>query len=415
MGDILKRISGERLRARLEELGSIGATEKGLMRFSYTPEHTRALNLLRKYMEGAGLQVRVDAAGNLFGRLEGKNPALPVVLTGSHVDAVPHGGIFDGALGIMTAIECMQSFAEAGWRPQRSIEVVAFAEEEPTLFGVGCVGSRFIVDPEYPAKADAWIDGQGRSLSQMLAEWDTERDTSWEVKGPVGGIHSFIEVHIEQGPQLDDMGLPLGIVTGIVGISRMVVDVIGDANHAGTTPMEKRRDALVAAAEIIQWVNRTALASDGNMVATVGKLNIEPGATNVIPGKVQVYAEMRSLQGEMITKFNTDLVAEAQRISRNTGVNVQVGEPKTDWPVYMDEKLVSILQECAAELGIKHVLMPSWAGHDAKIIAKVAPIGMVFIPSIDGISHSPREGINFADATLAAKVLARALTQVASS
>jgi acetylornithine deacetylase/succinyl-diaminopimelate desuccinylase-like protein len=336
---------------RLEQLYAIGAGP-GANRIGYSPEEDEAHELARGWLEEAGLEVEVDAAGNLFGRGPASDAGTREIWTGSHLDSVPHGGKFDGALGVVAAIEAVE---RAG-----SGTVVVFRDEER-----GCAGSRALVEREGPFP------------------------------------RAYLEVHIEQGPRLADAGAPLGIVTGIVGVSRGTLVVEGQAGHAGTTPMEKRDDALVKAAELMLRIRQIARSIEG-AVATVGQVMVEPGAVNVIPSRVVLAVDARAPDGD-----------RCQRLVEALGL-----EPTyRTAPAQMDPELREVLRAELEERGLPVHELASGAGHDAAVLAAAGvPSGMLFVRSLNGgVSHSPAEVSSEGDVVLATDVLAGALTHLAAS
>jgi N-carbamoyl-L-amino-acid hydrolase len=346
-------VDGQRLLANLESLSRIGRTQQGGNgRVAFSAADLEGRQYVMGLMQAAGLAVSIDAAGNILGRREGSDPDLPPLMLGSHIDSVPEGGHYDGPLGSLGAIEIVQSLADRRVSTRHPIVVVIFQNEEG-----GKTGSRV-------------MSGVFKAEEQIAA---------------------FLELHVEQGAVLEKAETTIGVVTGIVGIRRWTVTVEGVANHAGTTPMDARRDALLAAARFIQAVNQVVTAMEGDQVATVGMIQASPGAPNVIPGRVTMSLELRDLEMEKIERLYRTVHVSAQRIARESGTTIELDEFYLSAGAPTDEQVMRLIEESATELGLSSRRVPSGAGHDAQSIAPIAPTGMIFIPSIDGISHSPDE------------------------
>lgn len=427
----------ERVRSRITELGSVGREPRGgVTRLSYSSAYRQGIELVRSWMAEAGLRTRLDGVGNLIGRLDGAGgvgempagearngarrdadqvePSLPVVMTGSHMDTVPCGGVLDGALGIVAAIECVQAWREEGWRPCLPVEVVAFVEEEGTRFGIGCMGSRAMMGDPAVADAEALRDATGRTLAAHLREWGLDPGSTGDARRDPKGIRCFLELHIEQGEELELTGSPVALVTRIVGIDRYRVRVRGRASHAGATRMDRRSDALVAAARVIDWVYERALAQQDVCVATVGRVNVSPGATNVVPGEADFVVEVRSPEARVLEDFRADLQARLQEVAGGCRVRCQVEWEHRTAPVSLDGRVLKVLREVAEELAVGYCEMPSWAGHDAKVFAPLVPTGMIFVPCRGGISHAPEEDTYWDRAALGVELLCRTLRRLAS-
>jgi hydantoinase/carbamoylase family amidase len=398
----------ERIMRRLDELAQFNATPgKGITRASFTPEDRQARDWFIREADSIGLRTRVDGAGNIFARLErGAGPAL---LCGSHLDSVPHGGRLDGALGVVGALEVAQILAEAREELSCPFEVVVWADEEGARFSTGLFGSRAVTGQVPHEELTTAKDQGGVLLGDALREFGLGNLEN--VRFTPGLYRGYFEVHIEQGARLIDEGYQVGIVEGIVGISRLVVTITGQANHAGTTPMDKRHDALQAAARIV-----LATKELGNRhmpgVATVGMLKPYPGAVNVIPGKVDLTIEIRHIHTETIET----MVAEARQfvlqLCSEEGLQVDIQRIKSSQPCLTDPTMKSLLTEEAVRWGYRYLLLPSGAGHDAQNLAGIMPIGMLFVPSIGGISHSPLEDSRAEDIEATMKVLLGAVKQV---
>jgi len=381
------RINAQRLEQHIRELSQFGKNEKGgLDRVAYSESDIRGRKYLMSLMKKAGLEVRVDEAGNIIGRREGHDPELPPIMFGSHADTVPNGGMYDGALGVLGAIECAQVLAENNITTHHPLEVVVFTDEEG-----GLVGSRAMTGTLTPDALDV-VSHSGLTVKEGIRALGGEPDNLAPVIRRKGDIKAFLEIHIEQGRILETKGIDIGVVEGIVGINWWDVTIEGFANHAGTTPMDMRQDAMLAAAHLVIAVNRVVTSVPGRQVGTVGRLDIEPGAPNVIPGRVVMSLELRDLSAEKIQSLYEKIRDEAEVISKNTDTKISfAGIDAMAVPAPTDPAIRKHIAAAAKELGLSTLFMPSGAGHDAQDMAKIAPTGMIFIPSIGGISHSPKE------------------------
>jgi hydantoinase/carbamoylase family amidase len=378
------RIDADRVTRRLEALSAIGRDARGGMsRFSFTPAHAQACLLVAGWMQEAGLQPAVDGAGNLIGVGPGRGAAISA---GSHLDTVPMGGMYDGALGVVGAVECAQALRDAGAALRRPYAALAFADEEGHTFGIGCLTSRAVVGELSEERMRAIRDRDGRTLAERAAAWDCPLP-----RRAAPALAAYLELHIEQGPRLHAEGLDAAAATAIAGISRTTVTFTGQANHAGTTPMTMRRDALWGAATLVLDVRRLALDSDGATVATVGRIDVDPGATNVVPGAARVRVEVRSGEEARLARLRADVEAAAERAAAAFALQARVDPWDTLPPQPLDDTIHALALRHAARRGLRAVSMPSWAGHDAKILAPHLPAGLLFVPSRDGISHSPAE------------------------
>ena len=348
-----------------------------------------------------GLDARVDQAGNSICSYPGQLPELPPMAIGSHTDTVPHGGRYDGALGVVAAMGCVRALREAGIHLRHPVEVINFAAEEATMGGT--IGSRAmagLLDPQI-LQAPAW---DGAAVSNHLAAAGLDPSAAVQARREKGSLACFLELHIEQGGTLAAAGLPLGVVEGIVGIRRYTVAFEGLANHAGTTPMNERRDALVMAAPFILRVRDIAVTY--GIVGTVGSLHLQPGAPSVIPGWVELSVETRGLSEASLNDAESDLSTAA----KETGGDFTVLSRKP--PAQSDLRLLACLTWACEELGVPYRLLPSAAGHDSMCIAHIAPQAMLFVPSLGGISHSPDEFTDPEGCITGARVLLAALLKI---
>jgi N-carbamoyl-L-amino-acid hydrolase len=348
--------------------------------------------LARRFAD-AGLAVRIDTAGNLIGRLDGADPSLGVIAVGSHSDTVPSGGRFDGIAGVATGLEVVRALRDAGVRLDHSIEVIDFLAEEPSEYGLSCVGSRGMVGALAPGMLELTEPG-GETLREALRRVGGDPDQLAAARRD--DVSAFLELHIEQGIVLESQSLDVGVVTSIVGIRRIEIMFEGAADHAGTTPMALRHDALVAAANTVVGVRRVAeqLAAEGTdyFVATVGMLAVEPGASNVVPGRCRLVIDARTTNPALTQRFvetverDSAVCAAAARVERAPLVMLSDGPP-----VACDSTLRDVLRRCARELGLGETDLASGAGHDAAFMSRITPAAMVFVPCRKGRSHAPEE------------------------
>ncbi len=404
----LPRADAERLERRILELGRYGANpEGGVSRVAFSGADIAGREFVKALMRDAGLEVRMDAAGNIIGRRPGTDPALPVIMTGSHIDSVPRGGNYDGDVGVLGAIEVAELLRVGEIATRHPVEFVVFTDEEG-----GTVGSQAMAGRLGAGTLDV-VSHSGLSNRDGIRAVGGNPERIVEARRAPGAVAAFVELHIEQGAILDEADIDIGVVEGIVGIRWWDVTVEGVANHAGTTPMNRRRDALLPAAEFVLAVNRIASSTPGTQVATVGRISAEPGAPNVIPGRVAMSLEIRDLAAHKIESVFRAVKAEAKRIADARGTPIRFDEIDVALePAPTDERLRSLVEHSASALGLSHRRMPSGAGHDAQEIAHIAPIAMIFVPSRDGISHAPKEYTAPADLANGADVLLRTLLEI---
>ena len=407
-------ISLEKLETLFAKLTAFGKNnEGGLTRLSYSPEFQAAQTMLAEFMKNIGMTVAIDAVGNLIGTYPGRDNSLKPICSGSHLDSVPNGGMFDGALGIVTALECLRGWHEEGWQPLRPVKVIAFVEEEGSRFGSVCFGSRSMAGELREADPVSFQNSAGRTLPEFLADCHLDNDP-FNKETSLQNNAAFVELHIEQGAALTESGCSVGIVKAIAGIKRLNVVIKGKANHSGSTAMHRRQDALVAASSLVAFVYDNALASHGNYVATVGKLNVLPNAENVIPGEVQLTIEIRSADTSVLEAAKEKIMRQYLQISTDYKVTIETVSEYNVAPMPMDKELIQTITEASDSLGIDYRLLPSWAGHDAMIIGRYIPTAMIFVPSINGISHSPLELSEWPAIEKATKVLDNTLKTLAS-
>jgi N-carbamoyl-L-amino-acid hydrolase len=380
------RIRGERLLADIASLAEIGGTRAGgVSRPAYGDEDIRARAVVRDLMRNAGLEPRVDTAGNTFARRAGADDALPPLVIGSHTDTVPDGGRYDGALGVLAAIEVARVLHEHDVALRHPLEVVDFQNEEG-----GLVGSR-IVSGRFETSQLDLVATSGITIGDGIARLGGDPSRLDDARRMPGRIAGYVELHIEQGRILERLGAQIGIVEGLVAIQYWEVTFHGFASHAGTTPMADRHDALLAAARFVDAVNDVVVSTPGRHVGTVGRLAVFPGGANVIPGRVVLTLELRDLDPAVIASLFVRIDARAREIADRTGTTVTLDPTHANPPSPTHPEVRKAVAEAAGALGLATHDMPSGAGHDAQNMAVLGPSGMIFVPSVDGISHSPRE------------------------
>jgi len=401
------RINGRRLNEHLHALAEFGKNPQGgVSRLAYSDADFQGREYVMGLMRGAKLNVSIDAAGNLVGQRAGSDLSLPPLAMGSHIDSVPDGGNYDGDVGSLGAIEVAQTLAENNITLRHPLEVLIFQNEEGGLIGSSAIG-RGLTDKDLNL-----ISRSGKTVQEGIKFIGGDSDKLAGVHRKRGDMAAFLELHIEQGGILDSEKIDIGVVEGIVGNNRWDVKVEGFANHAGTTPMNQRRDALLAAAKFTDAVNRVVTSLPGRQVGTVGRIQALPGAYNVIAGEVILGLDLRDLDAAKIALLYRKIVAEAQQIAEATGTNFQFKEVTIDVPAPTDQRIRQLIGDSAKELGLTTKLMPSGATQDAQNMARLAPIGMIFVPSVGGISHSPREYSRPQDITNGANVLLYALLKL---
>jgi N-carbamoyl-L-amino-acid hydrolase len=397
-----------RIEQRIAALSAFGANSGGgVSRLAFSPADISGREYVKELMRNAGLEVRVDTAGNIIGRSNGSDPGLPVIMMGSHIDSVPQGGNYDGDVGVIGAIEVAELLREQGIVTRHPLEIVSFTDEEG-----GLVGSQAMAGRIGPDTLDV-MSHSGLTIRDGIRAVGGDPARLALAHRKPGELKVFIELHIEQGAILDETGIDIGVVEGIVGIRWWDATIQGVANHAGTTPMDRRRDALLTAAELTLAVNRIASSMPGRQVATVGRIRAEPGAPNVIPGRVTMSLEIRDLAADKMELVYQAIAAEAKRIAEARQTPISFAEIDVALaPAPTDEKVRRIIAESATSLGLTTQSMPSGAGHDAQDMAHIAPIGMIFVPSEGGISHSPKEYTSPADMVNGVNVLLRTVLAI---
>jgi ureidoglycolate amidohydrolase len=407
-------VDSRRLADEIEYLARISDTPyPSVTRILFSAVDLRARAWLKRLYADAGLVVREDAVGNTFARWTGFDLAAKPVATGSHADAIPNAGRFDGVVGVLGGLEAIRALQRLGFRPRRSIDLLMFTAEEPTRFGLGCVGSRLLAGLLSRAQADALRDEMGRSLDDLCAQADM-RGTLESVALPAGCYEAFIELHIEQGPLLEQAGEPLGIVTAIAAPATLRVEFTGPGGHAGTVLMPDRHDPALAAAELMLAVEHAARATGSpDTVATCGLVQVSPGAVNSIARQVRLEIDVRDVDQDrrdrVLTAIMTDVPGAAER--RGCGWSREL--LNADPPALCDSALVATVERVSAGLGLPCRRMISRAYHDALFMARLCPTTMVFIPSRDGISHRPDEYSSPEDIARGVRLLAGVLAELA--
>ncbi len=370
----------------------------------------------REYVEGlardAGMTVRRDAVGNTFFRWKGMDEGLAAVGTGSHIDAIPNAGMYDGTVGVLGGIAAVRALKEAGLQPKRSIEVVLFTSEEPTRFGIGCLGSRMMAGLMTPEAAAKLVDKDGVGLDAARAAGGFDGDLA-DVKLAARAFAGFVELHIEQGPILETAGEKIGVVTAIAAPASLRILVEGEGGHAGAMLMPVRRDALVAAAELIQAVERAALGTGVvDTVATVGMCEVFPGAVNSVPSRVKLSLDVRDTDEARRDGVLREIAAACDEVSTRRGVKVTTEMINADAPCSCGDSIVAAVEAACAAEGIFGRKMVSRAYHDSLFMSRICPVGMVFIPCRGGVSHRPDEFSSEEDIRLGVAVLAGALAEL---
>jgi ureidoglycolate amidohydrolase len=408
------RIDSDRILSELETLaGFSDAPAPAVTRVVFTRTDLQARTWVKSQFEEAGLLVREDAVGNTFARWEGSQPDLPGVGTGSHIDAIPNAGRYDGTVGVLGGLEAIRALQGANFQPRRFIELLLFTSEEPTRFGVGCLGSRLLSGSLSAEAARALRDRESQSLEEvrMAAGF---RGPLESVALSAGYYCAFVELHIEQGPILEREKIALGIVTNIAAPASMRIWVEGEGGHAGAVLMPQRRDALTAAAELVLSVESAALSTGAiDTVATTGICDVFPGAVNSVPSRVRLEVDVRDVEGERRNAVLGLIQQAVERVRDKRGVAIRTELLNADAPARCSDIVVQTLTEACGSQGCSAIRMISRAYHDSLFMARIAPVSMLFIPCKDGVSHRPDEYASPQDIVNGARVLARSLAQLA--
>ncbi|WP_026848338.1 Zn-dependent hydrolase [Gemmatimonas phototrophica] len=398
-----REVNGDRLNGWLAQFDRIGRTGSGINRVAYSEADLAGRAFTKELFTQSGLTWRLDTAGNILARVPGTNPALKPILIGSHIDSVTDGGNYDGPVGSFGAIEVARSLAEQKVRLRHPLEVVVWQNEEG-----GTIGSKIAVGLLTPADLDK-VARSGKTVREGIGLIGGDVSRIAESVRKKGDLAGYLELHIEQGGQLEKTNRQIGVVEGIVGLRWFEVTITGFANHAGATPMDQRQDAMLAAARFTVAVNDAVRSEAGRQVATVGRLNVLPNTTNVIPGQVVLTVDLRDLDQSKIDRFTARFEQLGRDIGAATSTSFAFTQLVNSTPALSDNRIMQAVEASATALGLSHQRMPSGAGHDAQEVAHIAPMGMIFVPSVGGISHSPKEFSRAADITNGANVLLNAV------
>jgi beta-ureidopropionase / N-carbamoyl-L-amino-acid hydrolase len=380
-------VNEQRMVKRIFELAAYGMNEKGeAYRIAYSQGDLDGRSYFMKLMKNAGLEIQIDYAGNIIGKRPGENPSNKPIAFGSHIDMVPNGGNYDGALGAIAALEIIEVLNEHNIKTNHPLEVIIFQNEEG-----GLVGSRALTG-KLSEEALAQKSVSGLTIAEGIKAIGGNPERLKEVIRKKGDLTAFLEIHIEQSKVLETKGIDIAIVEGIVGIEDWDITVTGTANHAGSTPMNERQDALIAASTLILAINETVKSYEGAQVGSVGKMKVEPGAPNVIPGRVEMSLQMRDLSTDKILDMFKDIEDKAEVIAKQSDTKIKFTHLNlSTTPTFASKEIQDLMIDAAEDLGITHIKMQSGAGHDVQEMAALGPIGLIFIPSKEGISHNPKE------------------------
>ena len=411
----LLQVDAERLQGEIDHLAGFSSTPgPGVTRVLFTDTDIAGRAYVKALMRDAGLEVFDDPAGNIFGRWAGSGSDPARIGTGSHCDAIPHAGRYDGTVGVLGGIAAVRALRAAGFVPRRSIDIIMFTSEEPTRFGIGCSGSRLLSSSLSPAEVGALVDEQGISFDAARAN----AGCSGRLEDvPLGDADyaAFIELHVEQGPVLERESLPIGVVTAIAAPASFVVTFRGAGGHAGTVLMPDRFDALVPAAALVCRAEQLARESGSpDTVATSGKLDVHPGAINSIPREVSVSFDVRDTDGQVRDRVVADIRAYAAELARERGLQLHIRDINADPPQHADAGIVAAIEQACARASLPNMRLVSRAYHDALFMARIAPMGMIFVPSKAGISHRPDEYTSMQEMADGVRVLADVLASLSA-
>jgi len=410
--DLMKfpSVNKRRFMRDLNAIGRIGIGDRGsVTRLVFSIKELRSRQLLLHLMRQAGLKIHIDGIGNIFGRFEGSDRKAPAVLAGSHLDTVVHGGKYDGPVGVLGALEAIRTISENAIPVRAPLEVVCFVGEESSRFGFSTLGSSLVAGEIDLKDLTHAVDPQGTRLADVLSSLGISPRNLRQLQREPKSLKAYLELHIEQGPVLEAKGKRIGLVTSIAAPSRFRIVFKGRADHSGTTPMEMRKDALVASAQLIEYVEtvcrKYSSMAKGRVVGTVGAMKIEPGVINAVPGRAELSIDIRSTSAQSKARVARMVKDQARVIARRRGLGIEVLKIREETPVPLDPGLIRLTERICKSKGINYEIMPSGAGHDAMQMAKITPAAMIFVPSRRGISHNPLEIMTADDAGLAAQVL----------
>ncbi|MGB9835522.1 MAG: Zn-dependent hydrolase [Candidatus Saccharicenans sp.] len=405
------RINFSRLLQDLEELGKIGQDKRGgISRPSFSLPDLEARQWLKNRIEQAGLLYRQDGAGNIFGTLPGKT--AKVVMSGSHLDTVINGGRFDGAVGVLAALECLRRIKEENISLEKTLELASFTDEEGNLVG-DFLGSRAFTGQLQVENLKNARTQFGHSLEEILQKAGLSLSSLEEASRSRPELVAFLELHIEQGPVLEEEGVSIGLVNSIAGKRYYQATFVGRAGHAGTTPLEVRQDAFIGLADFALRAYQLVLRKYEDNTVTVGRVSLKPGSFSVVPGEADFTLDMRSQAESSLSLMENELLSLAREVAATRGLSFFSRLVDRTEPVKIPDHLLSLLKDVSQQLGYDYRLIPSGAGHDAQIISSLCPAGLIFIPSVDGLSHVPEEAINPEDLERGANLLLHALLRLA--
>ena len=401
-------VNGDRLNQSIASLAQIGRLPNGgVKRIAYNSKDIKARNLVQEWMREIQMQVRIDAAGNIIGKYLGKNPHAPALATGSHIDTVPCGGHYDGAYGVLAGLEVVRVLQENQLRLEHPIEVIVFTDEEGSMIGSKAISGRVVKNPEYYRRPD------GTDIETCLTKIGGNWNNIASARRSDLDLAAFVELHVEQGPVLESMGKQIGVVEGIVGQRRFNITVKGSANHAGTTPMQMRCDALVAASQVVLAVNQIG-NTPGQQVATVGKMQVLPNAANVVPGWVEMSLDIRDLSSLHIDSLLEQLRTHLEEIAVATNTQIRLNPCLHNEPALAEPYIQKAISAVSERLNLSYTHLPSRASHDAQEMAQITDMGMIFVPSEMGVSHDADEYTSPEQCLQGANVLLQTLIQLDS-
>lgn len=399
-------INGDRLNQSIARLAQIGQLPNGgVKRIAYSQEDIEARNLIQQWMRELEMEVEIDAAGNIMGKYSGKNPKKSAIVTGSHIDTVPCGGHYDGCYGVLAGLEVVRVLRENQIRLDRSVEVIVFTDEEGSMIGSKAISGRVVPDPEYYRRPD------GTDIQTCLDKIGGNWNHLLQARRSPSEISAFVELHVEQGPVLESMHKQIGVIEGIVGQRRFNITVKGSANHAGTTPMSMRQDALVAASQVVLAVNQIG-NNPGQQVATVGKMQVKPNAANVVPAWVEMSLDIRDLSSLHIDSLLSQLRTHLEEIAIATNTQIRLNPCLHNEPALAEDYIQKAIAQSCEQLNLSYTYLPSRASHDAQEMAQITDMGMIFVPSEMGVSHDASEYTSPEQCTQGANVLLQTLIRL---
>jgi len=399
-------VNGDRLTAMIRQLAQLGALPNvGVQRLAFSPEDCHARSLVRRWMVEAGMTVTVDEAGNMIGRYPGRFQDAPPLVTGSHIDTVPNAGHYDGTYGVLAGIETVKTLSEQGLCLDHPIEVIVFADEERTMVGCKALAGKLLPDPELYRSRD------GEPIQDCLERVGGNWDIIQHARRTPEAMAAFVELHVEQGPVLTSVNKQIGVVTGIVGQRRYWITVEGQSSHAGTTPMSMRQDALVAASQVVLAINRVG-HQPGDQVATVGRMDLHPNVPNSIPGRVEMSLDLRDLSSDLLDQLLAEIQQAIADIASATGTRISLAQRLDNDPAPANSHIQHAIAQVCEDLHLSYCHLPSRASHDAQEMSRITDMGMIFVPSEGGISHSETEYTSPTDCANGANVLLHTLCQL---